>query len=167
MQVVLAKNARSCACISKSVGVTHTTIATSSHRLRWPAYGYTWLIYVDAYSKYSKDIFFSATTTWRSTCNALFDVVAYFRIPEQLVMDNCPFFSSSVFAEFFNRLGIRHSSSSPYYPKSNSEAKRFVQTFKNAMEALRADNFIAQIFLSEFLLCYRVAPHATTGTSPA
>ena len=62
-------------------------------------YGYTWLIYVDAHSKYSGVIPLTSTNA-DSTCHALLDVFAHFSFPEQLVSDNGPHFDDAAFAEF-------------------------------------------------------------------
>ena len=131
-----------------------------------PKYGYTWLVYVDAHSKYPGAIPLT-TTTAAATCNALLKVFSHFGFPEQLVSDNGPPFDSADLSRFSVSHGIRHSRSSPYHPQSNGEAERFVQTFKNALESAKADSSNAKEYASEFLLRYRVTPQATTGASPA
>ncbi|MGJ8945921.1 hypothetical protein AB9K17_23820, partial [Salmonella enterica subsp. enterica serovar Kentucky] len=45
--------------------------------------------------------------------------------------------------------------------------ERFVQTFKRAMKASQHDGKSLQHRLSNFLLTYRSAPHATTNQSPS
>ena len=62
-----------------------------------PIYGYTWLIYVDAHSKYLGVVPLTSTNA-DSTCNALLDVFAHFGFQEQLVSDNGPPFDSAAFA---------------------------------------------------------------------
>lgn len=131
-----------------------------------PRYGFTWLIYVDAFSKYPGAVPLS-TTTANSTCSALLEVFAHFGFPEQIVSDNGPPFNSEDFASFCRGQGIRHSRSSPYHPQSNGEAERFVQTFKDAMDASSASPATCKQLAATILLRYRVTPHTTTGSSPA
>lgn len=121
---------------------------------------------VDSHSKYPGAIPLS-TTTANSTINALLDVFSHFGYPEQIVFDYGPPFDSSYFAGFCNTYGIRHSRSSPYHPKTNGEAERYVQTFKDALPVANADNTTVRRLESEFLLRYRVTRHSTTGTAPA
>jgi len=131
-----------------------------------PIFGYTWLVYVDAYSKYPGAIPLT-TTTASSTTNALLEVFSHFGLPEQLVSDNGPPFDSYDFAVFCKSNGIRHSRSAPYHPQSNGEAERFVQTFKDSLKSSGADATSAKRLASEFLLRYRVSAHGTTGASPS
>ena len=42
-----------------------------------------------------------------------------------------------------------------------------MQTFKDALKAANANNTTARTLASEFLLRYRLTPHATTSTAPA
>ena len=61
----------------------------------------------------------------------------------------------------------RHTTSSPYHPKTNGLAERFVQTFKSAMKSAEYDEGKLQKKLANFLIAYRNAPQSTTGESPA
>ena len=121
-----------------------------------PVYGYTWLVYVDAHSKYPGVIPLT-TTTFDSTCNALLEIFSHFGLPEQLVSDNGPPFDSSAFAQFCRCHGIIHSRSSPYHPQSNGEAERFVQSFKDALKSALADNDCSQV---RFRILVAVPRHA-------
>ena len=87
-------------------------------------------------------------------------------IPEQIVTDNGPQFTSADFTNFVKSNGIRHSLSSPYHPASNGEAERFVRTFKEAMKTGRNDGLTLAHRINNFLLTYRTTPHTTTGTPP-
>ena len=50
---------------------------------------------------------------------------------------------------------------------SNGLAECFVKSFKSTMKASNKDEGFVQTKLSNFLLAYRNAAHATTGESPA
>ena len=55
-------------------------------------------------------------------------------IPEILRSDNGPQFSSQEFRKFTQSWNFQYITSSPYYPKSNGLAERYVQTIKNLLE---------------------------------
>ena len=125
----------------------------------------SFLIVVDAHSKWADVVEMSSTTTAR-TITALRRLFANHGIPEQIVSDNGPQFISSEFEGFMRRNGIRHTRVSPYHPAANGEAERFVRTFKEAMKASKGDGLTWTHRLDNFLLTYRTTPHATTGTPP-
>ena len=56
---------------------------------------------------------------------------------------------------------------SPYHPKSNSEAEQAVQTFKNSLKAREGENEDLQTKLSRFLFYYRTTPTTSTGLVPS
>ena len=95
-----------------------------------------YLVVVDAYSKWMEVIMMTSTTSER-TITELRKLFAAHGLPEQLVSDNGPQFTSVEFDVFLKANGIRHICSAPYHSQSNGEAERFVQTFKNAMKTGR------------------------------
>ena len=124
-----------------------------------------WLIVVDAHSKWP-EVIPMATTTAAKTIECLREIFARHGLPEQLVSDNGPQFTSDEFAHFLKTNGIKHIRSAPYHPATNGLAERFVQTFKTAMKS--GDQFASvHTRLQQFLLTYRNTPHATTKTTPA
>ena len=86
-------------------------------------------------------------------------------IPESIVSDNGPQFTSSEFTEFCGLNGIRHVRVPPYHPSSNGFAERAVQTFKKGFKKLSKGS--VQDKISHFLFSYCIMPQSTTGTSPA
>ena len=130
-----------------------------------PFMGKSLLIIVDAYSKWSEVIEMSSTTTAKMI-TVLRQVFSSYGLPEQIVSDNGPQFSSSEFSEFAKLNGIKHILISPYHPLSNGEAERFVCTFKEAMKAGQNDGMTMFHQLACFLLTYHTIPHSTTGVSP-
>jgi len=87
-------------------------------------------------------------------------------LPEIIVSDNGPQFTSEEFKRFCQIRGIVHVLTSPYHPQSNGEAERFVQTFKYAMKKMIINNKNVDSNLNDFLLLYQVTPHPTTGVAP-
>ena len=123
------------------------------------------LIVVDAYSKWPEVVRMN-TTTSSATINVLRTIFSRYGYPEQLVSDNGPQFSSLDFNNFLQANGIRHITSAPWHPASNGLAERFVQTFKNAMTAMRGENSL-QANLDKFLIMYRNTPHSVTNECPS
>ena len=122
-------------------------------------------IIIDAHSKWPEVITMSSTTSGY-TIEALRSVFSRFGLPDQLVSDNGPQFTSVEFAQFLRRNGIKHILNAPYHPSSNGLAEHFVRTYKQAMRAGETDGLSLNHRLSEFLFAYRATPHATTDASP-
>ena len=142
-------------------GMTHIDFAG-------PFLGKMFLIIVDAHSKWLEVVQMS-TTTAPKTIEVLQVVFSRNGLPEQLVSDNGPQFTSRSddFAHFMKANGIKHIKSAPYHPSSNGLAERFVQTFKQAMKAGDKDGQSLSTRLSQFLLCYRSSTRATINVTPS
>ena len=101
--------------------------------------GKTYMLCVDYYSKYP-DIALLPDTTSRSTIAALKATFARFGIPDEVISDNGPQFSSFEFKKFSDHYGFKHTTSSPYFSQSNGQAERCVQTVKNWLLRQRIEN---------------------------
>ena len=130
--------------------------------------GHYWLVWVDAFSKYA-GVHRVSRPDSTTTISTLREVFGYFGLPDQIVSDNGPAFIGEEFQEFLRSNGIQHVRSSPYHPQTNGETERFVQTFKKALKVgvKRSTDAELDQRLQQFLLKYRVTPHATTARSPA
>ena len=80
-------------------------------------------------------------------------------VPETIVSDNGPQYSSLEFAEFAKGYGFNHVTSSPYFPQSNGQAESTVQTVKNLLKD-SIDHHMA-------LLTYRSTQFPWCNLSPA
>ena len=94
-----------------------------------PFRGHTFLIVVDAHSKWP-EVVKMKTTTAATTIQELRKLFSTFRLPEQSVSDNGPQFVSSEVAQFLKSNGVKYIKSAPYHPLTN---ERFVQSLKRAM----------------------------------
>ena len=128
--------------------------------------GRMYLVLVDAYSKYP-DVVKMNTTTSSATISVLREVFSRQGLPEILVSDNGPQFTSTEFQEFCALNGIRHRTSSPYKPSTNGQAERVVQILKTALKQAHLTGTNVDTVLPRYLLRYRNTPHSTTGESPA
>lgn len=94
-----------------------------------PFKGYQLLIIEDAYSKWL-EVFIINSTGAQSAIETFKNVFARFGLPEYLVTDNGPPFTSLQFQQFLKENGIGHRTSSPYYPQSNGQAESGVKIIK-------------------------------------
>ena len=122
----------------------------------------TLLVISDYYSSYIEVVRLT-TTTSRSVIKEMKAVFARFGIPDTLITDNGPQFSSAEFAVFAKTWMFEHKTSSPLYPQSNGKAENAVKTVKRLFSKCK------EAGISEFqaLLDWRNTPSAGIGTSPA
>ena len=120
--------------------------------------GSTYLLVVDYFSRYPEVIQLRKTTT-QSVTNALRSIFSRHGIPETLVSDNGPQYSSEEFRAFASRYGFAHVTSSPRYPQSNGLAERTVKTVKKLLKE-SSDPHLS-------LLSYRATPLPWCKLSPA
>ena len=125
----------------------------------------TFLIAVDAFSKWPEIIDMSSTTA-TNTIKVLREIFSRHGLPEQIVSDNGPQFISAEFSEFCKVNGIKHFRVAPYHPASNGLAERMVQTLKQSMRRSNNDGIPFPQRLVNFLLMYRTHPHCTTNIAP-
>ena len=99
-----------------------------------PFLGTSFLIVVDAHSKWPEVIEMSSTTAAK-TIQVMRHLFSQYGLPQQLVSDNGPQFVSEEFGLFLKQNGVKHIKTAPYHPSSNGLAERFVRTFKEAMKS--------------------------------
>ncbi|CAI5657334.1 unnamed protein product [Oreochromis niloticus] len=129
-----------------------------------PFLGHMFLVLVDAHSKWL-DAHITPTITAPVVTDTLRRIFATHGLPEAVVTDNRPTFTSGVFQEFMERNGIRHIRTAPYHPASNGLAERAVETLKDGLK--KVPGLSIEKRLCRFLFQYRITPHTTTGLSPA
>ena len=88
--------------------------------------GSMFLVLVDVQSKWL-DV---QIITSEKTIARLWSIFATHGLPQQIVRDNGPTFTSEQFEEFTKQNGIKHTFAALYHPSSNGLAERAVQTFK-------------------------------------
>ncbi|XP_058051873.1 uncharacterized protein K02A2.6-like, partial [Ahaetulla prasina] len=92
-----------------------------------PFHGQTFLIVVDAYSKWL-EIILMKTTTAEAVITVLRRLFVTHGLPDTIVSDNGPQFTATQFEGYLAREGIRHALSAPFHPAMNGLAERFVRS---------------------------------------
>ena len=122
-----------------------------------------YLVVIDAHSKWL-EVHTMSSITAQATIQHLRQIFAQFGLPEHVVSDNGPTFTSAEFKEFLQRNGVKHTTSAPYHPASNGLAERAVQILKNGLKKSKGP---LQTCINRLLFNYRITPQTTTGISPA
>lgn len=130
--------------------------------------GNTYLLTViDSFSKYT--IFLPARNTNSKTVVNLLEkgVFAYFAFPKFMVTDNVKYFTSREVADMCLKHGIRHVTTSPYYPNP-SHAERANKNIKTAIRIFHSsDHTDWDKNIHFFQIAFNSAQHRSTGLSPA
>ena len=125
-----------------------------------PFRGKMWLLCVDAHSKFPYvGMMEVGQTSSQQTVQVLRDIFSLEGLPNTIVTDNGPQFTSTIFEEFCRTHSIQHITSPAYHPPSNGEAERFVQTFKKAVEKNCVGGMHLKDSVRLALATYRMLPH--------
>lgn len=120
--------------------------------------GESYIVVTDYYSRYPEVLKLRDTTS-KGVIDAIKAIFSRHGIPEILVSDNGPQYSSELFVKFAAEYNFVHVTSSPHYPRSNGHAERSVQTVKNILRKA-SDPLLA-------MLIYRSTPLPWCKLSPA
>ena len=119
--------------------------------------GKPYLLVIDYFSRYIEIAKLIGTQS-KDIIEHLKSIFARHGIPEVLMSDNGPQYSSAIFSKFTKEYNFQHITSSPKFPRSNGEAERAVRTMKELLKKA-PDPYIA-------LLSYRATP-LQNGCSPS
>lgn len=99
----------------------------------------TYLLVVDYYSKF---IEIAKLENLSATCviNHIKSIIARHGVPLEIVSDNGPQYFCEEFKQFTKSYSIKHTTSSPYYPKSNGLAEASVKIIKNILKKCHHEN---------------------------
>ena len=78
-------------------------------------------------------------------------------IPETVIFNNGPQYTSERYSEFAKLYQFQHITSSPYYPQSNGEAERAVGTIKSLLKKCK-DPYLALLTYHSTLLAIGYSP---------
>ena len=125
-----------------------------------------YLIVTDYFSSYPEVVEISTGQqhgTSRKVIETLKDICARHGIPEKIISDGGPQFSSQEFEDFAKEWEFIHTPSSPEYPHGNAKVERSVQTVKTLIMKAFEENQDPH----KALLAYRTSPLYKNSLSPA
>lgn len=122
-----------------------------------------YLILVDYYSKFIEVEWLKSDTRSATVVTHLKSQFARHGIPETVISDNGPQFSSREFKAFAKEWNFMHKTSSPHHAQSNGMAERGVQTVKLLLKKAKTEG--KDPYLS--MLNLRSTPFEDIGKSPA
>ena len=125
-----------------------------------------WLVVSDDYSRYPvvKRV---CSTSAEVNIPVLEEMFSTFGIPRVFKTDNGPPFQSHKFKEFAERMNFYHRRVTPYWPRSNGEAERFMQNLKKVLKNAQVNGTHKEQELQFFLRAYRATPHCVTKVPPS
>ena len=111
--------------------------------------GIHYLLVVDYFSKWPEVLKLDNLSS-SNTVSYMKGLFSRYGIPDEVVSDNGPQFSSGHFKSFAEDYNFKHTTSSPHFAQSNGQAERAVQTVKNLIRKSEDP--------SKALLAYRNTP---------
>ena len=96
--------------------------------------GNSYVLICDYFSKFP--FLYRAKRSFWSLRDRLINLFSIEGYPDEIVSDNGPPFQSKEFAKFLSGLGIKHTTSSPGYPRSNGFIEWHIQTVKNMLSKI-------------------------------
>ena len=118
-----------------------------------------YILIVDYHSRYIEITLLSGESA-EEVVNKTKSIFARHGIPETVMSDNGPQFTSAAYESFSKKYEFDHNTSSPYFPQCNGEAERAVRTIKSLLLKKCEDPCLA-------LLSYRTTPIQGGKYSPS
>ena len=116
------------------MGMAYCSLAAYSHRFHWSCHGKE----VARCSAHPLEVAGGPDDEHyycQETITALRELFAGHGLPEQVVSDNAPQFTSSQFSHFLAANGVKHLCCAPYQPAAIEAVERLVQTVKKAIKS--------------------------------
>ncbi|XP_049874494.1 uncharacterized protein K02A2.6-like [Pectinophora gossypiella] len=135
-----------------------------------PLNGHSYLVIVDAYTKWVEVYNTKNNTTSTAVVENLIDFFSRFGLPQTLVSDNGTAFTSQEFKQFCELNSISHVTSPAYHPASNGQAESYVKVVKKGIKTCLMNSKNqkeSKNKLMKYLFDYRNSVHSTTGIPPA
>ncbi|XP_046397971.1 uncharacterized protein K02A2.6-like [Ischnura elegans] len=129
-----------------------------------PFHGHTLFILIDATSKWVEVAFTKGSFSSSTVICQLKRWFSTHGLPDLVVSDNGPAFTSEQFKIYLEGNGISHYLTPPYHPASNGQVERTVQTIKRLLRKLPSKDWVEE--LPNILLMLRSTPN-DMGRAPS
>jgi hypothetical protein len=120
-----------------------------------------WLVLIDDYSRFPIVKTISSTAA-DEVIPALEEIMSVFGTPKVLKSDNGPPFNSIKFKDYSVRLNFLHKKITPYWPRANGEAEKFMINLSKVRKNAQVNGNTKNQELMLFLRAYRATPHCVT-----
>ena len=100
--------------------------------------GKDYLLIVDYTSKYPV-VKALGNTRSETIASAMSEIFSLFGPPTEVMSDNGPQYTGAPFQQLLSKWSVKHTTSSPHYPRSNGLAERMVRTVKALMKKCKSD----------------------------
>ena len=124
------------------------------------------MVVIDEYSRFP-EVEILTTTAARAVIPKLDAVFSRQGIPDVVKSDNGPPFNSAEFKAYAEHSGFNHRKVTPYWPRANGEAERFMSTLEKCIRSAHLERKNWKQEMHRFLRQYRATPHSSTGLSPS
>ena len=94
--------------------------------------------------------------------NILNKAFAQYGLPEKIISDNGPLFTSTAVVNYMKSKKIIHHKITPLWPRANGEVERFKQPLSKVIKASYIDQIHWETAVHQFLQSYRLTPHSAT-----
>ena len=108
--------------------------------------------------------------TAHCVADSLLDWCVIYGVPEEVVTDNGGEFKNEVVQGLWDRLRVRHKTTTPYHPRANGQCERFNRSMNKFLERMIAMEDCATgewpAFIPALMMSYNTAVHKGTRVSP-
>ena len=116
---------------------------------------------VDVYSRWA-EIEIVWSTSANSTIPKLDKIFSTYGIPEKLITDNGPPFTSHAFKKFTENFGIQHKRITLLWPQANSSVENFNRMLQKVIQSAKIEKKNWKQEIQKFLRNYRSTPRIST-----
>ena len=124
------------------------------------------LVIIDDYSRFPV-VELVRSTSANTVIPVLDKVLSTFGTPDILKSDNGAPFNSGQFHSYAENMGFKHRKVTPYWPRANGEAERFMKNLGKVMKTSTSEGKPWKQELNKFLRNYRATPHISTNIAPS
>ena len=124
------------------------------------------LVLIDQRSRYPV-VAFTTSIDATSLMKVLENVFAQYGLPDILITDNGPPFSSTNIRNYFEIKRIYYQKITPRWPRANGEVERFMQPLSKIIKVAYIERTDWENSVHQFLYSYRNTPHSVTQVPPA